>query len=292
MLLWQGKKSVESFVLNIFFYTILYMENCYQILGVAPTATSAEIKRAYRQKAKLLHPDTGIGEDTSEQFRQLVQAYEILSDAHQRSIFDTSFAANERYTANNTKGSFNYREWLAARTDEESRCKLVFFDLMHHREDDAVSEFIRLSSASVHFSLSRWFTREDFMDYGFILAEELSIRNYYYDAAILLEQIIEMEYSFAYFRHFFPEVLSFARDILRRHIDGVIADELALDVWERALDLNFGKTDDAFFLAHMAGVYCRIGDAYTARVCLDEALRLDSKVHIPAECKTMMEFFL
>ncbi|HIW35555.1 MAG TPA: J domain-containing protein [Candidatus Treponema faecavium] len=266
------------------------MENCYKILGVSPSATSAEIKRAYRQKAKLLHPDTGQSTDTSEQFRQLVRAYEILSDAHQRSIFDMSFAAGGRYRTNGSENTFDYREWLRARTDEESRCKLIFFDLMHHHEDDAVAEFLKLSSASFDFSLSRWFTREDFMDFGFILCEELSIRGHYYDTAVLLEQIIAMEYSFSYFKHFFPEVLSFARDILRRRIDGFVSDELALDVWERALDLRFGNTDDAFFLAHMAGAYCRIGDGATARICLEEALKLDKKVRIPEDCRAVMEF--
>ena len=39
----------------------------------------------------------------------------------------------------------------------------------------------------------------DFMDYGYILAEELVIRGEYYDAFLLLEQIIKMEYSYQYF---------------------------------------------------------------------------------------------
>ncbi len=66
------------------------MINCYEILGIRRNATAAEIKRAYRQKAKLYHPDSSKKEDT-EKFRLLVQAYEILSDARQRSIFDESF---------------------------------------------------------------------------------------------------------------------------------------------------------------------------------------------------------
>ena len=66
------------------------MIDCYKVLGVRQNATSAEIKRAYRQKAKLFHPDK-LNSDDSEQFKLLVQAYEILSDARQRSIFDSSF---------------------------------------------------------------------------------------------------------------------------------------------------------------------------------------------------------
>ena len=126
------------------------------------------------------------------------------------------------------------------------------------------------------FRLSRWFTREDFMDYGFILAEELVLRQEYYDAVILLDQIIRMEYSFNYFKVFFPEVKSLARHILKNNIENAVNDELAIDAWERALELNFGKTDDVYFLQKMADAYERIGDSTTARVCREESMRLAS----------------
>ncbi len=251
------------------------MINCYEILGVRQNATAAEIKRAYRKKAKLLHPDTAQSEN-SEQFRLLVRAYEILSDQRQRSIFDESFTTRSAYTRNSVD-SFDYYKWLSARTDEESRAKLIFFDLMHEREDEAVSEFKRMSMEHADFSLKRWFTREDFMDYGYILAEELALRNEYYDALILLEQIIRMEYSYNYFRLFFPEVMEFTLSLLRRNVVGTLHDELALDVFERALDLGFSAKDDAFFLTQMALIYRRMGDDYTADICLEEAGRATDK---------------
>lgn len=252
---------------------IFTLEDCYKILGVRPDATAAEIKRAYRTKAKLLHPDATQSE-SSEEFRRLVAAYEILSDVKQRSIFDESYNMHSFSKAHRSTNSFDYRVWLSARTDEESRSKLIFFDLMHNREDDAVKEFKRMSMNHAGFRLANWFTREDFMDYGFILAEELVLRNEYYDAFVLLEQIIRMEYSFAYFRLFFPEVLDLARTVLKNKLDGIIDDELALDCWERALELGFGNKDDAFFLRKMAGAYKRIGDTRTAQICQEEADRI------------------
>lgn len=247
------------------------MINCYQVLGVRQDATAAEIKKAYRTKAKLLHPDAAQTTDTKK-FQELVKAYEILSDQRQRSIFDESFCTRNAYTKN-TQSSFDYYTWLSARTDEESRAKLIFFDLMHNREDEAVEEFKRMSMNHAGFSLKHWFTREDFMDYGYILAEELALRNEYYDALILLEQIIRMEYSYQYFRLFFPEVMEFTASILKRNVVGVINDELALDVYERALDLGFSAKDDAFFLHQMAGLYKKMGDYQTAAICEEEATR-------------------
>lgn len=264
------------------------MIDCYKVLEIPQTATAAEIKRAYRKKAKLLHPDITLHE--SEDFREIVRAYEILSDQHQRSMFDITYAAQSRYEkGSKNEESFNYRVWLSSRTDEESRCKLVFWDLMHNREDDAVNAFKDMNSSIAGFSLSRWFTREDFMDYGFILSEELVLRGEYYDATLLLEQIINMENTFSYFRHFFPEVIKLARDVLRRCIEGTVPDELAIDAWERALDLSFSKADDAFFLVKMAEAYSRMSDLKTVEICLAEALRLDKAVFIPKTLRRILE---
>lgn len=250
------------------------MEDCYKILGIRPNATASEIRRAYRIKAKQFHPDSTHDEETAEAFRTLVQAYEILSDARQRSLFDESFFMRHHSHAHKASESFDYRKWLLEREDEESRSKLIFFDLMHHHEDEAVAEFKRMSTNFASFRLAKWFTREDFMDYGFILAEELVLRQEYYDAVVLLEQIIRMEHSYSYFRLFFPEVMDFARNILKFKIEGHISDELALDAWERALELGFGRKDDSFFLRKMAAAYVRIGDEKTAKICEDEAYRI------------------
>lgn len=252
------------------------MKNFYKTLGVRDNATLSEIKKAYREKVKLLHPDS-IGDiSKKDEFDEVVKAYRVLSDQRQRNIFDESFFMKAHRTSS-AADSFDYYKWLSAREDEESRSKLIFYTLMHHKEDEAVAEFKRMQMNHADFSLKKWFTREDFMDYGYILAEELVIRAEYYDAFILLEQIIQMEYSYTYFYIFFPEVLDFTLSILKKNIDGVINDELALDVYERALDLNLGRKNDVFFLEKMAEEYARLGDVYTAEICRENAEKLKYK---------------
>lgn len=250
------------------------MINCYEILGVRKDATVAEIKKAYRNKAKMFHPDSSKSEDT-EKFRLVVKAYEILSDVRQRSIFDDSFFAKHNFYRENYE-SFDYYKWLSARTDQESRAKLIIFELLHNREDEAVQEYKKMSMNHADWSLKKWLVMEDFMDFGYILAEELVLRNEYYDALVLLEQIIKMEYTRHYFRLFFPEVMEFTLNILKRNVIGVLNDELALDVYERALDLGFKSSEDAFFLSKMAEIYRRIGDVQTALICEEEAVRVSS----------------
>ena len=249
------------------------MKDFYKILGVRKEATLAEIKRAYREKVKNLHPDLTGDISRKDEFNEVVHAYRVLADVHQRSIFDESFFFRAKANPHNAQ-SFDYYKWLSGRDDYESRAKLIFYTLMHNKEDEAVAEFKRMQMNHSDFTLKDFFTREDFMDYGYILAEELVLREEFYDAFILLEQIIKMEYSYSYFYIFFPEVINFTLQILKRNVDGVLSDELALDVYERALDLELGKVNDAFFLRKMSEEYRRLGDLATSEICLRESSKM------------------
>ncbi len=60
----------------------------YARLGVARTATQAEIKRAYRKLARKYHPDVSKEPDAEAQFKAVAEAYEALSDAERRAAYD------------------------------------------------------------------------------------------------------------------------------------------------------------------------------------------------------------
>jgi hypothetical protein len=64
----------------------------YKILGVARGADAAEIKKGYRTKAKLLHPDANPGQDTTEQFQEVNRAYEVLTDPDLKTKYDRATA--------------------------------------------------------------------------------------------------------------------------------------------------------------------------------------------------------
>jgi molecular chaperone DnaJ len=60
----------------------------YELLGVARSASEGEIKRAFRRLARELHPDVSEAADAEERFREVVEAYEVLSKSETRDLYD------------------------------------------------------------------------------------------------------------------------------------------------------------------------------------------------------------
>src|ERR1035437_2418337 len=65
-------------------------EDIYATLGVSRTANADELKTAFRNKAKQFHPDVHVGDKKAaeEKFKEIGEAYQILSDPQKRSIYD------------------------------------------------------------------------------------------------------------------------------------------------------------------------------------------------------------
>jgi len=60
----------------------------YGVLGVAKTASGGTIKEAYRRLAVRYHPDRNKSPDAEEKFKEVSQAYFVLSDAEKRTLYD------------------------------------------------------------------------------------------------------------------------------------------------------------------------------------------------------------
>ncbi len=64
------------------------MKDYYRILGIAPTATLADIKGAYRKRASALHPDRNPSLEAHAQFQEMQEAFDVLSDEARRRAYD------------------------------------------------------------------------------------------------------------------------------------------------------------------------------------------------------------
>lgn len=90
----------------------------YDILGVSKDASTAEIKRAYRRLALKYHPDRNKEKDAAEKFKEVNEAYEVLSDPKKRQTYDqfghaafdqaAGFGATGPFTRTYKSGPFTY----------------------------------------------------------------------------------------------------------------------------------------------------------------------------------------
>src|ERR671922_250056 len=79
----------------------------YEVLGVGRGADTGEIKRAFRRLARELHPDVSEAPDAHERFREVVEAYEVLSKPETRELYDRYGHAGLR-SGGFTPGSFDF----------------------------------------------------------------------------------------------------------------------------------------------------------------------------------------
>ena len=60
----------------------------YEVLGVSKNATKSDIKSAYRKSALKYHPDHNKAADAEEKFKEINEAYEVLSNDQKRAAYD------------------------------------------------------------------------------------------------------------------------------------------------------------------------------------------------------------
>ena len=70
------------------------MSEHYAALGLKSDATLADIKKAFRQKASQFHPDRNTADDAAARFREVQEAYDVLSDENKRKAYDDNRRRN------------------------------------------------------------------------------------------------------------------------------------------------------------------------------------------------------
>lgn len=102
--------------------------NPYLVLGVSENATEQEIKKAYRELAKKYHPDLHPTDaDAEQKFKEIVDAYEILSDARKRQEWENT-VRQKQGTSAKKNSNFSYtkgfEQFFGFYPDEDGTAKV------------------------------------------------------------------------------------------------------------------------------------------------------------------------
>lgn len=249
------------------------METYYDILGLHSSCSQEDIKRAFRTKAKELHPDVASPAGSSaDRMRVLIQAYKTLADPELREHYDrTHFIIPDQYR-------FDYRSFLREREhDLASQAKLIFFDLLHDYPDEAIEVFDRRFRDRESLMWD-YLGREDFMDCAFLLAEEYERRNDLLQSYRLLTAIAVHEQLRPYFRHFFQEVIDRLRSLVCFKMFETLAADEVLGYIEELIEFDFSRKESAFYLKKAAELHLRRENVAEAKECLARGLALDEKL--------------
>uniref|UniRef100_A0A914HBD9 J domain-containing protein n=1 Tax=Globodera rostochiensis TaxID=31243 RepID=A0A914HBD9_GLORO len=136
-------------------------KNLYKVLGVAPTASQAEIKKAYYTLSKKYHPDVaGSNVSCAQKYMEVKEAYDILRDEQKRTEHDRWLAAEEFYrqqTAAGRHGAHPFEDrqqtqndWINKRAPRgafaEEELQRIWRNLMRRRRQMAYEEQLRRRS--------------------------------------------------------------------------------------------------------------------------------------------------
>lgn len=114
----------------------------YDVLGVPRTASNHDIKEAYRRLAFEYHPDRNPSTEAEERFKDISEAYSVLSDPQKRTLYDALSSENYEETWDDfryrrqreaaTQGTRNYQAYRSAHREEvvKTAGSLVFFFIL------------------------------------------------------------------------------------------------------------------------------------------------------------------
>lgn len=257
------------------------MVNYYEILGVKPGSSAVEIKKSFRRKAKELHPDMRTSDPCTDQakaaegMRELLKAYEVLTDPQKKSDYDHTL---NRYQAV-TRYKFNYREFLKRRIDDPlSQSKLLLHDLLNSEYEDALLLYEHLEQTVDGFRLDRYLGHEDAMDCLFLLAEAFENKGDYIKSCQMYKEIYLRETEKPYFHHFIDEVIDRLRNLTCFKMASILPSRMAIQYIEELIDFNFSRKDTAFFYKKIAEIYCNMENKKLASRYLRKGLELDHKL--------------
>ena len=116
----------------------------YQILGLPRSASTEEIRKAYRKLAMQYHPDHNPGNKQSEdRFKEINEAYQVLNDPQKRAHYDRVGSAYSNWQQRGGQGGFDWGRWAGGTPGGGTRVEYGDLNDLFGGEGGLFSEFFR-----------------------------------------------------------------------------------------------------------------------------------------------------
>jgi tetratricopeptide (TPR) repeat protein len=199
--------------------------------------------------------------------RELLRAYEVLSDAKQRFAYDRKLRARS--------GGMSFVErMMRKRDDHTAQAKLILHFLLEGEFERAIDLHESLLLRYATFSMAEHLDDRDYLDSLFLLGEAYEGREQWRTAARFYWEAYELEQSGPHKRYFFEELKDRLRIIFSQRLIRGLSPEDALKNYRRALALGIGNRDAALIYQKIAAIQSRLGRPDEAVKALNKAQNL------------------
>ncbi len=241
--------------------------NYYEILEVDRSASNDEIKSAFRKLAKLYHPDNNPGNAKQSEMRlkRVMAAYRILGNQRERARYDVLLY-------NRPASSSEHNEKNRLRTDR-MRARAFLDSLLNARSAEVLEMYESIREDG--FDLEEHLSERDFLDCLFLLAEQLEEAEREKEAVDLYEELYRREKEPPRRRYFFDEIELRLQKLYSRKLPLKAKNtEEEIACYERMLEFDIDRNEEAFIWKKIAEVYLRRNDKEKAKEMLGKALDL------------------
>lgn len=252
--------------------------NYYQILEIKRSATTSQIKQAFRRLAKKYHPDKLNTEYNTDQvdyakrmFRDICNAYDVLQDNKRKADYD-------RILQNIEHQKISYQSYinrLKTINQDHANLEMLFQALLHRNYETGISIYEQLckkyENNGKKWSIDNFFNYEDSRDCEFLIAEayhnlSLSNGNTSTDecyrrlelAMNIYESLLSAEGERPCFRHFIKEVKERLKRIYLYHFSIEGYNKTGEIPISKIIELNLSKRETAWMYKKIAEFYVEI----------------------------------
>ncbi len=254
----------------------------YEVLEVARSATSAEIRRSYKRLVLKAHPDKNpLRREWSERrVRVLLQAFELIGDAEKRRAFDiASRHATATLRARPRRKPTEKDLFFFRRHDSECLALRILYFLMHRRGQEALDLLTGLEERDGVDFLREQLEPDDYLDCFFLLGEFLMERKRYADALPRLLTLIRAQRSPRLRRPHYSLAVDLLKALYLRHLPRVLSRRELIEILAAPPEgMPWTAKENVRRLFCLARASQDVGDLEEARRFAEQAERFESRL--------------